>query len=324
MKKLTLPFIFFLSSGVIANNNISSELLEKNLSEQRRQDNLNRIQELVSKKSRQISSTSEIISDCESGNSSQTKINYPTPAVKNREFGRIQLEITLNKSGCVTTARILQSSNFENLDNAALTGVLRMKFTIQPDVNEKNIFKFSYNFKIDEEEMNCITNYKQKNSEILNNLAFLVAHTRSVEYCKSTQKNSQTVAETFSINSKSTLEIIESIVGKELEPPKNTTSNTNDFSNPLNITPPLNYAQRIARRIQPNITLSGELPNGIPSCEVEIKVKPDGEIFSRKIIKSSGYQTWDSAVIRAIDRTARIPLDVDGKVPPILIISFKP
>lgn len=325
MKKFTLSFIFFLSSGVIANNNISPAILEKNLSEQLRQENLNRIQGLVSNKSRQITSTSEIISDCESGKFSSNKINYPTPSVKNREFGRIQLEITLNKSGCVTTARILQSSNLENLDNAALTGVVRIKFIIQPDINEKSIFKFSYNFKIDEDEMNCIISYKQKNSENLNNLAFHVAHTRSVEYCKSTQiKNSQPVAEIFSTNSKSTLEIIESIVGKEPELPKNTTSNTNDFSNPLNINPPLNYAQRIVRSIQPNITFSGELPNGIPSCEVEIKVKPDGEIFSRRIIKSSGYQTWDSAVIRAIDRTARIPLDSDGKVPPILIISFKP
>lgn len=142
---------------------------------------------------------------------------------------------------------------------------------------------------------------------------------------KSTQiKNPQPGAENLTTHPKSTLEIIENIVGKEPEPPKNTSSNTNDFSNPLNINPPLNYAQQIVRSIQPNITFSGELANRIPACEVEIKVKPDGEIYSRKIIKSSGYSRWDTAVIKAIDKTARIPLDVDGKVPPILIIKFNP
>lgn len=142
---------------------------------------------------------------------------------------------------------------------------------------------------------------------------------------KSTQfKNPQSATEAFVSKPKSTIEIIESIVGKEPEAPKNTSSNTNDFSNPLNINPSLNYAQRIIRRIQPNIIFSGDPPINTSSCEIEIKVKPDGEIYSRKIIKSSGHQLWDTAVIRAIDRTERIPLDADGKVPPILIISFKP
>jgi len=272
MKKSTLSFVFFLCSGVFANNNFSPELIEKNSTEQRLQDNLNRIQGLFTNNFRQISSTPELISDCESAKFRSMKIDYPAQSVKNREFGRIQLEITLNKSGCVTTARIIQSSNFENLDTAALTGILRMRFPSQSNTNDKNIFKFSYNFKIDEKEMNCIIGYKQKNSENLNNLAFLVAHNRSVEHCQSIQiKNSQSVAEIFTTQSKSTLEIIESIVGREPEPPKNTTSNTNDFSTPLNINPPSNYAQRIVRRIQPNITFPGELPNEISSCEVEIK-----------------------------------------------------
>ena len=46
--------------------------------------------------------------------------------------------------------------------------------------------------------------------------------------------------------------------------------------------------------------------------------------MGRKIIVSSGNLVWDSAVLKAIDRTMRIPKDENNNVPPVMEISFRP
>lgn len=87
--------------------------------------------------------------------------------------------------------------------------------------------------------------------------------------------------------------------------------------------PSAGYAGRIKARIKPNITMT-ELPPGNPLAEVEVKTAPDGLILARRLIKSSGSAQWDEAVLRAIDKTERLPRDEDGRVPPVLVISFRP
>lgn len=83
------------------------------------------------------------------------------------------------------------------------------------------------------------------------------------------------------------------------------------------------YAGRVAARIRPNIVFTDDAP-GNPSAEVEVRAAPDGTILSRKLIKSSGVKAWDEAVLKAIDKTDRLPADTDGRVPSALIISFRP
>ena len=61
-----------------------------------------------------------------------------------------------------------------------------------------------------------------------------------------------------------------------------------------------------------------------PEALVEVRTSPDGTIVSRKLTKSSGIPSWDDAVLRAIDKTAVLPRDLDGRVPPVLEISFRP
>ena len=56
----------------------------------------------------------------------------------------------------------------------------------------------------------------------------------------------------------------------------------------------------------------------------EVKVAPDGTILSRKIVQSSGNKAWDDAVLRAIDKTEVLPRDTDGRVPPVLVLGFRP
>ncbi len=87
--------------------------------------------------------------------------------------------------------------------------------------------------------------------------------------------------------------------------------------------PSASYAGRIRARIKPNITFTEDVA-GNPKAEVEVRTSPDGTILSRKLLSSSGNKAWDEAVLNAIDKTATLPRDEDGRVPPVLEISFRP
>ena len=87
--------------------------------------------------------------------------------------------------------------------------------------------------------------------------------------------------------------------------------------------PSASYAGRLVGRIKPNITYPGDVV-GNPRAEVEVRVAPDGTITSRRIVQSSGNKAWDDAVLRAIDKTEILPKDTDGRVPPFIVLGFRP
>ena len=87
--------------------------------------------------------------------------------------------------------------------------------------------------------------------------------------------------------------------------------------------PSASYAGRLVGRIKPNITYPGDVV-GNPRAEVEVRVAPDGAITSRRIVQSSGNKAWDDAVLRAIDKTEILPKDTDGRVPPLIVLGFRP
>ena len=87
--------------------------------------------------------------------------------------------------------------------------------------------------------------------------------------------------------------------------------------------PSASYAGRLVGRVKPNITYPGDVV-GNPRAEVEVRVAPDGTITSRRIVQSSGNKAWDDAVLRAIDKTEILPKDTDGRVPPLIVLGFRP
>ena len=87
--------------------------------------------------------------------------------------------------------------------------------------------------------------------------------------------------------------------------------------------PSASYAGRLVARIKPNITYPGDVV-GNPRAEVEVKVGADGTILSRRIVQPSGNKAWDDAVLRAIDKTEVLPRDTDGRVPPVIVLGFRP
>ena len=87
--------------------------------------------------------------------------------------------------------------------------------------------------------------------------------------------------------------------------------------------PSSGYAGRIKARIKPHIVLTANVA-GNPLATVEVRLAPDGTIVSRRLTKSSGSPTWDETVLRAIDKTEVLPKDIDGRVPPLISIDFRP
>jgi colicin import membrane protein len=83
------------------------------------------------------------------------------------------------------------------------------------------------------------------------------------------------------------------------------------------------YQGRVKAAILPNIVYTGKAPSRAVA-EVEVTLAPGGTVIARRLVKRSGHPDWDEAVLRAIDRTPRIPADADGRVPPALLISFRP
>lgn len=87
--------------------------------------------------------------------------------------------------------------------------------------------------------------------------------------------------------------------------------------------PSATYAGRIVGAVRPNIVFT-DTPVGNPEADVEVRTLPDGSIASRRLLKSSGNPAWDDAVLKALDRTARLPKDEEGRVPALLVIGFRP
>lgn len=87
--------------------------------------------------------------------------------------------------------------------------------------------------------------------------------------------------------------------------------------------PSANYAGRIKAYIKPNIVQLDSI-DGNPRAVVEVRCAPDGSIIGRRLTHSSGNRDWDETVLRAIDRTGKLPRDTDGTIPPTMEIGFTP
>ncbi len=87
--------------------------------------------------------------------------------------------------------------------------------------------------------------------------------------------------------------------------------------------PSADYIGRIKGRIRPNVSFPDTLP-GNPAVEIEIRLAPDGRIMSSRIVKRSGAPEWDDAVLRAIDKTAVLPRDENGRIEPAMTIVYRP
>jgi colicin import membrane protein len=86
-----------------------------------------------------------------------------------------------------------------------------------------------------------------------------------------------------------------------------------------NAGPSAGYAGKVVSAILPNVFFTSELRSKL-LAEVEVRVAADGTIVGRRLTKSSGMAEWDEAVLRAIDLTAKIPLDGGRAISPMTLV----
>ena len=68
-----------------------------------------------------------------------------------------------------------------------------------------------------------------------------------------------------------------------------------------------------------------DLVSGNPGAEFDFRLAPDGTIVGTpRLVKSSGLPAWDQAALRALQKTEKLPRDIDGRVPSALIVQLKP
>jgi TonB family protein len=83
------------------------------------------------------------------------------------------------------------------------------------------------------------------------------------------------------------------------------------------------HAASIANAVRQNI-LHGPPIEGNPATVVDVRVDRQGKILSASLVTSSGVPSWDEAVMKAIERTGSLPLDVDQTIPARLELVFRP
>jgi len=87
--------------------------------------------------------------------------------------------------------------------------------------------------------------------------------------------------------------------------------------------PSASYGAKIVAAVRPNITLLNDVA-GNPSVEYDVYTDPSGNVLSVKLRKTSGNPYWDETAKSAIEKTARLPRDENGRVPSPMTIALEP
>ena len=91
------------------------------------------------------------------------------------------------------------------------------------------------------------------------------------------------------------------------------------------VEPPPTYGGRVAATIRRELVHEdADAIPGNPAVVVMVQMKGDGTITGRALQESSGVLAWDAAVLAAIDRTVKLPVDADGFAPSQLVLHLRP
>jgi colicin import membrane protein len=86
------------------------------------------------------------------------------------------------------------------------------------------------------------------------------------------------------------------------------------------------YGGKVAAAVRPNVVFpDADLVSGNPGAEFDLRLAPDGTIVGTPtLVKTSGLPNWDEAALRALQKTEKLPRDIDGTVPARLIVTLRP
>jgi TonB family protein len=78
------------------------------------------------------------------------------------------------------------------------------------------------------------------------------------------------------------------------------------------------YTEKIKASVMSNVA---EQPSAGP-VTVRIKSRTDGTILAKQLTRSSGDPNWDNAILQGIDKTKKLPTDIDGSTPTTMVVKF--
>ena len=81
-------------------------------------------------------------------------------------------------------------------------------------------------------------------------------------------------------------------------------------------------SEKISSAILKNIKFDAEVSDDL-NAEVEITIIPSGEILGRRLIRSSGNSSWDTAILRAVDNTGKLILSKEEIHSPMRLKFYK-
>jgi colicin import membrane protein len=101
---------------------------------------------------------------------------------------------------------------------------------------------------------------------------------------------------------------------------KNSDSSSNTKLKPASDTTSMSsaYTEKIKASVMSNVA---EQPSAGP-VTVRIKARPDGTILAKQLTRSSGDPDWDNAILQGIDKTEKLPTDIDGRTPTTMVVKF--
>ena len=71
------------------------------------------------------------------------------------------------------------------------------------------------------------------------------------------------------------------------------------------------YGEKLRAAVKSHIVISSPIAEN-PTAEVEMRMASDGSIQSWRLVKSSGVPHWDYAVVKAVEKTGKLQLNVEA------------
>ena len=85
------------------------------------------------------------------------------------------------------------------------------------------------------------------------------------------------------------------------------------------------WPNKVIEKVKPLIVFDPNSVPGNPVAVISVYLSPEGYILRKRIVISSGYDSWDTAVLTALDSAKSLPLNEAGGVPHNrVILKFQP
>jgi len=83
------------------------------------------------------------------------------------------------------------------------------------------------------------------------------------------------------------------------------------------------YSKMLSDAVRRHIVLAAPVaPNSV--AEIEILTEPDGRIRAFKLMRAEGSAEWSAAVLKALAKVDRLPLEADGRIRPRIVLMTHP